>query len=46
MDSALGRSRRSGGGEEFLRQEREWGPEAWEKYRAEEVKRQKAERAK
>jgi len=35
-----------GGGEEFLRREREWGPDAWEKYRAEEIKRQKAERAK
>lgn len=24
-----------GGGEEFLRREREWGPDAWEKYEAE-----------
>ena len=35
-----------GGGEEFLRREREWGPDAWEKYQAEELKGQNAERAK
>jgi hypothetical protein len=35
-----------GGGEEFLRREREWGPDAWEKYQAEEHKRENAEAAK
>jgi hypothetical protein len=32
-----------GGGEEFLRREREWGPDAWERYHAEELERKKAE---
>jgi len=35
-----------GGGEEFLRRERKWGPDAWEKYRAEELKRQNEEATK
>jgi hypothetical protein len=35
-----------GGGEEFLRHEREWGPDAWERYRAGELKRQNPEAAK
>ena len=35
-----------GGGEEFLRREREWGPDVWEKYEAEKVKEQSAETAK
>ncbi len=28
-----------GGGEEFLRKEREWGPDVWERYEAEEKER-------
>ncbi len=28
-----------GGGEEFLRREREWGPDVWERYEAEELER-------
>jgi hypothetical protein len=32
-----------GGGEEFLRREREWGPDAWERYQTEELERKKAE---
>jgi hypothetical protein len=31
-----------GGGEEFLRRERDWGPDAWERYEAEERERKKA----
>jgi hypothetical protein len=38
--------RELGGGEEFLRQEREWGPDVWERYEAEQLERQKAEAAK
>jgi hypothetical protein len=34
-----------GGGEEYLRREREWGPDVWEKYEAQEPKRQKAKSA-
>jgi hypothetical protein len=30
-----------GGGEEFLRREREWGPDAWERYDAEKLEPQK-----
>lgn len=30
-----------GGGEEFLRREREWGPDVWEQYEAEESERKK-----
>jgi len=30
-----------GGGEAFLRKERDWGPDAWERYEAEERERQK-----
>lgn len=33
-----------GGGEEFLRKEREWGPDAWERYQAEELERKMAEK--
>ena len=29
-----------GGGEEFLRREREWGPDAWEKYESERLEQQ------
>ena len=32
-----------GGGEEFLRREREWGPDVWERYEAEKLERQSAE---
>jgi hypothetical protein len=32
-----------GGGEEYLRREREWGPDVWERYQAEQLKRQTAE---
>jgi hypothetical protein len=32
-----------GGGEEYLRREREWGPDVWERYEAEVAERQKAE---
>jgi hypothetical protein len=35
-----------GGGEEFLRREREWEPDAWERYQAEELKRQNEKAAK
>ena len=35
-----------GGGEEFLRREREWGPDAWERYEAEKIEQQKAGAAK
>ncbi len=35
-----------GGGEAFLRREREWGPDALERYQAEELKRRNAEAAK
>ena len=35
-----------GGGEEFLRREREWGPDAWEKYEQEKQGQQIAEAAK
>ena len=35
-----------GGGEEYLRREREWGPDVWERYEAEELERQNAETAK
>ncbi|MGA2537924.1 MAG: hypothetical protein ABSF53_18060 [Terracidiphilus sp.] len=35
-----------GGGEEFLRREREWGPDAWERYHAEELERKKVEKEK
>jgi hypothetical protein len=38
--------RQLGGGEEYLRREREWGPDVWERYEAEVAKRQKAEAAK
>lgn len=31
-----------GGGEAFLKKEREWGPDVWEKYEAEELKRREA----
>jgi len=31
-----------GGGEEYLRREREWGPDAWERYEAEKLDQQKA----
>jgi len=35
-----------GGGEEFLRRERSWGPDAWERYKTESRKPQSAEAAK
>jgi hypothetical protein len=35
-----------GGGEEYLRREREWGPDIWERYETEELERQNAETAK
>ena len=35
-----------GGGEEFLRREREWGPDVWERYEAEKHERQNTEAAK
>ncbi|MGO9340531.1 MAG: hypothetical protein ACLPY1_23915 [Terracidiphilus sp.] len=35
-----------GGGEEFLRREREWGPDAWERYQAEEIERKNREEGK
>ena len=38
--------RELGGGEEFLRHEREWGLDVWERYEAEQFERQKAEAAK
>jgi hypothetical protein len=31
-----------GGGEEYLRRERDWGPDAWERYEAEKVEQEKA----
>jgi hypothetical protein len=31
-----------GGGEEFLRREREWGPDVWERYEAEKLERPSA----
>jgi hypothetical protein len=34
-----------GGGEEFLRREREWAPDAWERYKAEEYDRRNREAA-
>lgn len=34
-----------GGGEAFLKKEREWGPDAWERYEAEELERQKGNAA-
>jgi hypothetical protein len=34
-----------GGGEEFLRREREWGPDAWERYESEKLAQEKAEAA-
>jgi len=34
-----------GSGEEFLRQERDWGPDAWERYEAEERERRNGEAA-
>jgi len=35
-----------GGGEAFLKAEREWGPDAWERYQAEELERRNAGAAK
>jgi hypothetical protein len=35
-----------GGGEEYLRREREWGPDVWERYEAEVLEQRKAEAAK
>ncbi|MGA3373285.1 MAG: hypothetical protein ABSC48_16135 [Terracidiphilus sp.] len=35
-----------GGGEEFLRQEREWGPDVWERYETESANLRNAETAK
>ncbi|MGD0519646.1 MAG: hypothetical protein ABSA48_00185 [Terracidiphilus sp.] len=35
-----------GGGEEFLRREREWGPDVWERYEAEKLEQQNTEAAK
>lgn len=35
-----------GGGEVFLRREREWGPDAWERYEAEKLEQRNAEAAK
>jgi hypothetical protein len=32
-----------GGGEEFLRREREWGPDAWERYETESRNNRKTE---
>jgi hypothetical protein len=37
--------RELGGGEEYLRRERDWGPDAWERYEAEEKLRQAGETA-
>lgn len=34
-----------GGGEAFLRREREWGPDAWEKYEAETLEKKNSEAA-
>jgi hypothetical protein len=35
-----------GGGEEYLRREREWGPDVWERYEVEVLEQRKAEAAK
>jgi len=35
-----------GGGEEFLRREREWGPDVWERYEAEKLEQLNPEAAK
>jgi hypothetical protein len=35
-----------GGGEEFLRREREWGPDVWERYETEKLEQQGAEAGK
>lgn len=35
-----------GGGEEYLRREREWGPDVWERYETEQLMRGKAESGK
>ncbi|MGD0547722.1 MAG: hypothetical protein ABR991_07810 [Terracidiphilus sp.] len=35
-----------GGGEEYLRRERDWGPDVWERYEAEVLEQRKAEDAK
>ena len=35
-----------GGGEEYLRREREWGPDVWERYEAEVLEQRKAEASK
>jgi hypothetical protein len=35
-----------GGGEEYLRRERQWGPDVWGRYEIEEAERRKAESAK
>jgi len=35
-----------GGGEEFLRREREWGPDVWERYEAEKLEQKNAEAVK
>jgi hypothetical protein len=35
-----------GGGEEYLRREREWGPDVWERYDAEQLMRPKVESGK
>lgn len=35
-----------GGGEEFLRREREWGPDAWERYEVEKHEQQREEATK
>jgi hypothetical protein len=35
-----------GGGEKYLRREREWGPDVWERYEAEQFKHQKVESSK
>lgn len=38
--------RQLGGGEEYLRREREWGPDAWEKYEAEKLEQKSPEAVK
>lgn len=35
-----------GGGEEYLRRERQWGPDVWERYEAEKLEQQRAAAAK
>ncbi len=35
-----------GGGEEYLRRERQWGPDVWERYEAEKLEQQRAEASK